>query len=76
MPKSNGRDRALEMAFQAAGGQIEIARFITKRHGPISAQAINKWRRCPADRVLQVEAATKGRVSRYRLRPDIYPRGA
>jgi len=30
--------------------------------------------RLPAERVLPVEAATMGQVTRYDLRPDIYPR--
>lgn len=29
--------------------------------------------RAPAERVLAIEAATAGEVSRHQLRPDIYP---
>jgi DNA-binding transcriptional regulator YdaS (Cro superfamily) len=39
-------------------------------------QAIQQWRRRgrpPAERVLMIEEATGGQVTRYQLRPDIYP---
>ena len=41
----------------------------------VSYQAVLKWerKRIPAERVLTVERATHGQVSRYELRPDIYP---
>lgn len=42
----------------------------------ISPQAVHKWV-CsgvvPAERVIAIEAATGGKVSRHDLRPDIYP---
>lgn len=73
------RDEALEEAIAAAGGPAELARFITKHQEEISAQAVCDWKRCPPKRVLIVERATgttaagAPRVSRHRLRPDIYP---
>lgn len=33
----------------------------------------NGTRRTPAERVLAIEKATGGKVTRYELRPDIYP---
>jgi DNA-binding transcriptional regulator YdaS (Cro superfamily) len=63
------RDTALEHAIEAAGGVVALADAIG-----ISKQAVSGWEQCPAERVLQVEAATKGIVSRYRLRPDIFGR--
>jgi DNA-binding transcriptional regulator YdaS (Cro superfamily) len=48
----------------------------------VSPQAVSKWRqlaeqradfKVPAERVLLIEAATGGRVSRHELRPDLYP---
>ena len=63
------RDTALEMAIEVVGGVVALADELG-----ISKQAVSGWGQCPADRVLQVEAATKGRVSRYRLRPDIFGR--
>lgn len=75
------RDPALERAIEAAGGPAELARFITATPGqePITAQAICDWKRCPPKRVIVTERATgtdghgKPRVSRFELRPDLYP---
>lgn len=68
----NTRDRSLTEAIDAAGGPAALAQFINAAHGeePITSQAISQWLRCPPKRVLVVERA--GKVSRYRLRPDIY----
>lgn len=66
--------RAIKQAIDEAGGLQELARKCGVRY-----QAVQKWRRngrIPAERVLAVESATDGRVSRYQLRPDIYPQAA
>jgi len=39
----------------------------------IRAPSIYDWKVVPAERVLAVERATGRRVTRYELRPDIYP---
>ncbi len=39
----------------------------------ITRQAISQWDKVPADRVLAVERATGGQVTRSELRPDLYP---
>ena len=43
----------------------------------ITEGAIRHWangtRRIPAEQVLALESATGGRVTRYELRPDLYP---
>ena len=67
------RDEALVRAIELADGPAALARFITENYEPITAQAICDWRRCPPKRVLQVEHATGGKVSRHQLRPDLYP---
>jgi DNA-binding transcriptional regulator YdaS (Cro superfamily) len=58
---------------EAAGGPTQLASEIG-----ISVQAIDKWKKngVPAERVLDVEKATKQKVTRHEIRPDIYPRGA
>jgi len=58
-----------QAAVRALGRQIDLAKRLN-----VSPQAISKWKRTriPAERVLQVEAATG--VSRHDLRPDLYPR--
>lgn len=62
MPK----DKALLEAIDRAGGVRALARELGIAH-----QAILQWSRVPVLRVLEVERITG--VSRYRLRPDIYP---
>lgn len=61
-----------EKALLAVGGAAELARRLK-----VSPGAVQKWAqfgRIPAERVLQIEAATEARVTRYELRPDLYPR--
>lgn len=61
-------DQALTRAIKAVGTSKEFAKKIG-----VSPQAVSQWERVPVGRVLKVEAVTK--VSRYRLRPDIYGDG-
>ncbi|WP_454021274.1 Cro/CI family transcriptional regulator [Azospirillum sp. Marseille-Q6669] len=62
------RDPALTKAINRAGGAVKLG----SRLG-ISSQAVSQWKRCPPERVLQVEDATNGEVARHELRPDLYP---
>lgn len=66
------RAAALE-AVQILGGLSATARAMG-----VTPTAVRKWTlyRVPAERVLDLEAATEYRVTRYRLRPDIYPEAA
>lgn len=64
------RDTALENAITAAGGTAALARTIN-----VTPQAISQWERVPAERVIAVEEATGGKVTRSDLRPDLYPGG-
>ena len=59
--------KALEEAIRRAGSRYALAKAIK-----ITTQSIYQWGdKAPAERVLDIEAATG--VSRYALRPDIYP---
>lgn len=51
------------------------ARLGASLNPPVTQGAISQWLadRVPAERVLQVEAATGGEVTRYEMRSDIYP---
>lgn len=68
------KDPVLDRAIELAGGPAALSKFIGEHFEPITVQAISDWTRCPPLRVLQVEKATSGRVSRHELRPDLYPR--
>lgn len=61
----------IERAIEIVGGQQKLAAACGVRY-----QAVQKWVRhgVPAERVLDIEAATDGKISRHDLRPDIYPR--
>lgn len=60
---------ALGEAVQKAGGVCALARALGVKH-----PSVIKWRRVPANRVLDVERISG--VPRTRLRPDLYPSGA
>lgn len=62
---------ALRRAIEIVGKPTDLARLVG-----VTPQALSQWKRVPPMRVLQVEAATGGRVTRHELRPDIYPRPA
>lgn len=64
--------KALKKAVEIAGGQTALGRLIGRDQGTIWAW-LNKTRKVPAEEVLKIEAATS--VSRYELRPDLYPQG-
>jgi DNA-binding transcriptional regulator YdaS (Cro superfamily) len=61
----------LDPVFRALGSQANLARALG-----VTPQAITKWinNGIPAERVLDIERACNGVVTRYDLRPDIYPR--
>jgi DNA-binding transcriptional regulator YdaS (Cro superfamily) len=61
---------SLHKAIEAAGSQSRLADSLG-----LSFQHIQQWRRAgrvPAERVLSVEAAVNGAVTRYQLRPDVF----
>lgn len=62
---------AILRAVEVAGSQTRLAQLVG-----CSQQAVAKWivrGRAPAERVLSIEAATNGAVTRHDLRPDLYP---
>ena len=60
---------ALEKAIEIVGGRRQLAEQLG-----CSSEAVRQWldRRIPAERVLDIERATGGKVTRYELRPDLY----
>ena len=64
------RNDALGRAVAEVGGVAALARAIN-----VTPQAVSQWDKVPAERVLAVEKATGGKVTRQDLRPDLYPVG-
>ncbi len=62
---------ALQKAIKIVGGQSALGRKLK-----IHRQAVAQWVKVPVRHVLTIEAATGTQVTRYDLRPDIYPRDA
>ena len=63
---------ALERAVTQVGSQAALAKAIgvTPQH---VWNWINRDKRVPAEKVIAIEEATSGEVSRHDLRPDLYP---
>jgi len=61
----------LDKAIEVCGGVTALARKIGTAQ-PVVSNWLTR-RRVPAGRVLAVERATGGKVTRHELRPDLYP---
>lgn len=72
MNKQGKEPSGLEKAIKFAGGQNALARLLG---GGVRQQHVAYWlsKRLPAERALQIEAATNGAVTRHELRPDLWP---
>lgn len=70
------KNKSLIAAIKAVGTQAKLAEAIGTNQQVVSWW-LNKSNVVPAEHVIAIEAATKragSLVSRYDLRPDIYPR--
>lgn len=65
----------IQKAINHMGGQLALAQAL-KIRGKNPSMTVYQWtkRGVPANRVLDIERVTKGAVTRYELRPDLYPR--
>lgn len=59
--------KELDRALLAVGGAASMAKVLG-----ISAQAVGQWEIAPPNRVLKIEEATRGLVTRHDLRPDVF----
>lgn len=59
----------IKRAAELSGGMRKMTRTIG-----VSCAAPYSWNQIPAGRVLAIEAATGGIVTRHEMRPDLYPR--
>lgn len=65
-----------QRAADLVAGQSELARRLSTPDNTLTPQAVGAWcrsGRVPAERVLDIERATNGQVTRHQLRPDLYP---
>lgn len=67
MSEKSDMNVALMKAVEIIGGLTKTGRAIG-----CTPQAVDQWEICPGGRVLAIEAATEGKVTRYELRPDLY----
>ncbi len=70
---------ALKKAVRIAGGQAKLAAKLTELMGRSIKQAhvwnwLNRDNAIPAEYCVPVERAVDGGVTRYDLRPDVFPR--
>lgn len=63
---------ALKLAVTILGSQQATAEAIGIKQQSVS-DVIRGGRRAPAEWVLPIERATRGKVTRHELRPDLYP---
>jgi DNA-binding transcriptional regulator YdaS (Cro superfamily) len=70
MRKPRNMNDELKQGLELALARCKGAYGLAKATG-VSYQAIQKWRRVPAERVHDVEKASG--VPRHLLRPDLYP---
>lgn len=61
-------DRIIERVFKAAGSKSALA-----SHLGLNRQALDYWRRIPAHHVIPIERFINKKVTRYQMRPDLYP---
>ncbi|MAY41705.1 MULTISPECIES: helix-turn-helix domain-containing protein [unclassified Neptuniibacter] len=62
---------AIKRAIKILGSQTALAEELG-----VTPQAVQQWEASgtvPVKRVIEIEKATNGKVSRQKLRPDIYP---
>jgi DNA-binding transcriptional regulator YdaS (Cro superfamily) len=60
--------QALQRIFDLVGSRAAVAEI-----ADVTPQAVAQWTRVPTARVLMIEKALDGAITRQEMRPDIYP---
>jgi len=61
----------LQSAIEIMGSQTALARACGVEQGHVW-HWLNRAKKLPAERAIQIEHATNGRVTRHQLRPDLF----
>ena len=64
---------ALRRAKEILGSQSALAEAVGRKQ-PSVHEILSRGGRVPAEWCLPIEKATNGAVTRYELRPDLYPK--
>ncbi len=64
--------KAIRKAVKLAGGQSALARKLGVRQGNVWSW-LNRSKRVDENYAIPVEKAVESKVTRYELRPDLYP---
>lgn len=67
MANKSSMSKELDRALRAVGGVASMAKLLG-----ITTQAVGQWEVAPPNRVLKIEEATRGLVTRHDLRPDVF----
>ena len=68
-------NQAFKTAVKILGGQSAMARILKVKPGHVWYW-LHKADKIPGEIVIPIEKATEGKVTRQRLRPDLYPKEA
>jgi DNA-binding transcriptional regulator YdaS (Cro superfamily) len=60
--------QVLQRVFDLVGSRAAVAEIAN-----VTPQAVAQWTRVPTARVLLIERALDGAITRQEMRPDIYP---
>lgn len=69
-------DTPLQRAITIAGGQKSLADLLGTTQSQVWYWLAKAKKGVPGEYVIPIERATEAKVTRYELRPDLYPRTA
>jgi len=63
---------ALKAAYEMLGSQQAVAEVVGVKQ-PSVHKMLTEGKKVPGEWCLPIERATEGKITRYQLRPDLYP---